>query len=369
MIHIEKLFSFILLFIALPSPASFIRMSRIYKLSIKGVRAFHPESDETIQFGFPLTLICGQNGCGKTTVIECLKYATTGTLPPNSKGGAFVHDPSLSSRTAVTGQIKLAFKNVNGKSMITTRSVQASLKSTKSATGATVTFKTLEGQLAIIEKGDKISVSSKNAELDAQIPVYLGASPAILENVIFCHQDESLWPLSEPSALKKKFDDIFEASKFTKVLDNFKSIKKDMATDIKLIEQSVNHLKIDKERAKKVQDKLHNMNESVEKYTEEITDLNIQIEKKEKQAEELFATNQEFQRTLSDYENLLTKKQALEEQIERLKTSIEILPDNDEELLNRQENFSAITTEKSNRIDDLQLQSTKLLDELNSTMS
>ena len=53
-----------------------------------------------------------------------------------------------------------------------------------------------------------------------------------------------------------------------------------MATDIKLIEQSVNHLKIDKERAKKVQDKLHNMNESVEKYTEEITDLNIQIEKK-----------------------------------------------------------------------------------------
>lgn len=86
--------------------------------------------------------------------------------------------------------------------------------------------------------------------------------------------------MSEPSALKKKFDDIFEASKFTKVLDNFKSIKKDMATDIKLIEQSVNHLKIDKERAKKVQDKLHNMNESVEKYTEEITDLNIQIEKK-----------------------------------------------------------------------------------------
>ena len=68
-----------------------------------------------------------------------------------------------------------------------------------------------------------------------------------------------------------------------------------MATDIKLIEQSVNHLKIDKERAKKVQDKLHNMNESVEKYTEEITDLNIQIEKK-KQAEELFATNQEFQK-------------------------------------------------------------------------
>jgi hypothetical protein len=29
------------------------------------------------------------------TIIECLKYATTGELPPNSKGGAFIHDPKV----------------------------------------------------------------------------------------------------------------------------------------------------------------------------------------------------------------------------------------------------------------------------------
>ena len=29
------------------------------------------------------------------TIIECLKYATTGDLPPGSKGGAFVHDPTV----------------------------------------------------------------------------------------------------------------------------------------------------------------------------------------------------------------------------------------------------------------------------------
>lgn len=40
-----------------------------------------------------------------------------------------------------------------------------------------------------------------------------GVSKAILENVIFCHQEESNWPLSEPTPLKKKFDDIFEATK------------------------------------------------------------------------------------------------------------------------------------------------------------
>lgn len=33
------------------------------------------------------------------TIIECLKYATTGDLPPNSKGGAFIHDPKVTRST------------------------------------------------------------------------------------------------------------------------------------------------------------------------------------------------------------------------------------------------------------------------------
>jgi DNA repair protein RAD50 len=49
--------------------------------------------------------------------------------------------------------------------------------------------------------------------MDEEVPLLLGVSKAILENVIFCHQEESNWPLSEPAALKKKFDDIFEATK------------------------------------------------------------------------------------------------------------------------------------------------------------
>ena len=40
---------------------------------------------------------------------------------------------------------------------------------------------------------------------------------AVLESVIFVHQEESNWPLSEATVLKKKFDDIFAATKYTKV--------------------------------------------------------------------------------------------------------------------------------------------------------
>ena len=43
----------------------------------------------------------------------------------------------------------------------------------------------------------------------------MGVSKAILENVIFVHQDEANWPLQDPSTLKKKFDDIFSATRYT----------------------------------------------------------------------------------------------------------------------------------------------------------
>lgn len=61
-------------------------MSSIEKLQIRGIRSFDAESnDQIIHFQSPLTLILGANGCGKTTIVECLKYALTGEVPPGNR--------------------------------------------------------------------------------------------------------------------------------------------------------------------------------------------------------------------------------------------------------------------------------------------
>ena len=61
----------------------------------------------------------------------------------------------------------------------------------------------------LLEKG----LSSKQFVVDS-----LGASEqAILENVIFVHQEDSNWPLADGQTLKRNFDDIFAATKYTKV--------------------------------------------------------------------------------------------------------------------------------------------------------
>lgn len=66
--------------------------------------------------------------------------------------------------------------------------------------------------------GEKVSLSSKCAEIDREMISALGVSKSVLNNVIFCHQEESNWPLSEGKALKQKFDEIFSATRFFSLL-------------------------------------------------------------------------------------------------------------------------------------------------------
>ncbi|KAJ3113687.1 DNA repair protein rad50 [Phlyctochytrium bullatum] len=102
------------------------------------------------------------------------------------------------------------------------------------------------------EGGEQVSISSKCTELDHVIPEQLGVSRAILENVIFCHQEDSLWPLSEPAVLKKKFDDIFASTRYSKALDAIKSVKKNQSVQIKIHSNDVEHLKFNKDKADEV---------------------------------------------------------------------------------------------------------------------
>ena len=190
------------------------------------------------------------NGSGKTTIIECLKYATTGDLPPNSKGGAFIHDPKIDRVPEVLAQVRLSFKPTSDARMVLTRNLQLTVKKT------TRQQKTLEGQLLMVKGGERTAISTRVAELDSIIPQYLGISKAILDSVIFCHQDESLWPMSEPASLKKKFDEIFEAQKYTKAIDNIKQLRKKQKEELdkfKIIEQGA---KSDKDKADKVCERL-----------------------------------------------------------------------------------------------------------------
>ena len=155
-------------------------------------------------------MIVGSNGCGKTTIIESLKFACTGALPPNIKNGqSLVNDPSMTDASVVKAHIKLRFQNRSDQTCVAVRSLQVTKKKTK------LEFKALEAVLRTTNaQGEKASISMKCGDIDRIIPENLGISAAILENVIFVHQEDSNWPMMEGMVLKKKFDDVFESTRY-----------------------------------------------------------------------------------------------------------------------------------------------------------
>jgi len=56
----------------------------------------------------------------------------------------------------------------------------------------------------------------------------MGVSDAILNNVIFCHQEDSCWPLDESKKVKEKFDAIFNTTVYMKSLDYLSKTEKDV---------------------------------------------------------------------------------------------------------------------------------------------
>ncbi|RSM07741.1 hypothetical protein CEP52_005061 [Fusarium oligoseptatum] len=301
-------------------------MSKIDKLSISGVRSFSPAVREAIQFNTPLTLIVGYNGSGKTTIIECLKYATTGELPPNSKGGAFIHDPKLCGEKEVLAQVKLQFRSINDRQHVATRSIQLTVKKT------TRSQKTLDCSLVVVNNGERTTTSTRTAQLDEMIPERLGVSPAILDAVIFCHQDESLWPLSEPAALKKRFDEIFEAMKYTKAIDNLKVLRKKQVEQLGKLQNDEAHNKVNKDRGDRAEKRMNALQEDIEGARAKCESISTEMDNTQETIREIRETANSH---LAIVQNLNTKREQLEyreEAARELKATIDELPEDDSRL-------------------------------------
>uniref|UniRef100_A0A7E4VZS3 AAA_15 domain-containing protein n=1 Tax=Panagrellus redivivus TaxID=6233 RepID=A0A7E4VZS3_PANRE len=274
-------------------------MVKLLSLKMQGIRSIG-DKPQCIDFLHPLTLIQGENGTGKTTIIEALNNVTTGKVP-TGKMGAFVHDLKIASKSRVDAQIQLQFLDARGNKCVATRRMTAS--TARNAAG--VTIKSDEATLKFIDQGVERSISSKQASFFENIQQLLGVNSAVLNFVILCHQEDSCWPLSDSKDLKERFDKIFDVSEYVDIIDNLKVAKKDCDKKVGEITKELSqHLEGYVEQKAKIEadvrkseKELATSTKNLAKLAEKIQSKKVEITATQSQFDELRAVQDDIKAT------------------------------------------------------------------------
>ena len=161
--------------------------------------------------------------------------------------------------------------------------------------------------------------------MDRLIPDCFGVSKALLEHVIFCHQEDSDWPLQSDKVLKSHFDEIFSATKYIKALDVLNKQRLAMDDAIKKMSADERVMKMKLSELNKVSAECQRHTAEVERLTKELTQLK---EYRTEAAEALTATQQsadERSQLLSLCQQKSTHAQVRAEDVELLYNRLESL--------------------------------------------
>ena len=146
----------------------------------------------------------------------------------------FVNDPKLESETTTKAQIKIKFKSTGGHPIVCTRQMSVTQKKTSlSYSGGDCILQSVNAAK------QKVCISNRMQDVNVKIPELMGVSRSILENVVFCHQEDSNWPLSDAKTLKSKFYEIFSAARYTKALETMRKQTTELQTSRKGVEKEL----------------------------------------------------------------------------------------------------------------------------------
>uniref|UniRef100_A0A3B5L9U7 RAD50 homolog, double strand break repair protein n=1 Tax=Xiphophorus couchianus TaxID=32473 RepID=A0A3B5L9U7_9TELE len=295
-------------------------MSKIDKMSILGVRSFGIEDKDKqiISFFTPLTVLVGPNGAGKTDAHE----------------------------TDVRAQIRLLFSDVNGEKV----TIQRSMSCTQKAKN--YSFKNTFNKLL---DGEKVSLSSKCGELDREMISALGVSKPVLNHVIFCHQEDSNWPLSEGKALKDKFDSIFAATKYIKALETMRQLRLKQSQTVKECQVELRYLKQNKEKAQQLRETVATKEAQLMASKDSVQQTESHIEPLENRLMEFDQKLGKVMKLDNDIKALDSRKKQMEEDNKELEETMEqVFQGSDEELQDIYQNHQRTVKEKERRLTDCQ---------------
>jgi DNA repair protein RAD50 len=259
-----------------------------------------------------------------------------------------------------------------GHSMVVVRSMELSQKKTTS------TFRQLDGVLRTQDpNGVRRNISHKCTELDRQVPQLMGVSKAILDYVLFCHQEDSSWPLQDSAVLKKRFDEIFDSSRYTKAIEVLRKKEKSYISLAKDIKVDLAGLQSHKHAAQGFRNELETLNENLEELEDtkkdalqklastedEIANYREKIDAYEKLDNEIDVRKNELYQTKS---NIQTQRELLDEDmtethtLDELQTMLREFDDNTSSERDQIDTFTRKVRVIQSKISDLEQEENQL---------
>ena len=251
-------------------------MTELKRLEISGIRIFKEDEPQVIDFE-PITLIVGANGTGKSTIIEALKFATIGKLQKE-----MITFPDIWGKDKTESKVSLTFQSYDRNNY----EIELSPSISKSSNNR-LSFQTGNCDVTIRTPSNKIKYDSfKPTEIEKKIPNYFGVSSSIIENVIFCDQKQSCWPIDDkPPILKQKFDQFFNTDRYNDAIELLNDTKKQLTKqmnehnlEIARQEQRMNSFKEHKNKKIELEKKISILNEQITEKQTQYDDYSSKLE-------------------------------------------------------------------------------------------
>lgn len=76
-------------------------------------------------------------------------------------------------------------------------------------------------------------------DINSEVLASIGVNKAILNSVIFCHQEDTNWPLAEGKVLKERLNGIFGSDGYLERLEQIKRARENESKTFHLLEKDV----------------------------------------------------------------------------------------------------------------------------------
>lgn len=195
--------------------------------------------------------------------------------------------------------------------------------------------------------GEQRNLGCLQTESVTEMCNIIGVSKAILNNVIFCHQENSDWPLGEGKKVKEIFDEIFDTTKYNKAMDAIKAqrdrLRKEVPTLKTAYEAALNY----KKEADSKKQLIYNNNQKREQSMQELHNIDEKMKPLMEGYHELQKKSLNISKRTNQYDNKKTERDIKLENCKKLEASIKQLFNGDRsELEEKVKNFESRLLER-----------------------